>query len=213
MSQPTSGATRGSRGQHSSVVSAEERRRLERADTVLQPSATTGSRVAHHHAVSSRLATMHSLQARLARAEAGGGGSSEYAADLRAALNAELTAAAVYDRAYTHVASTLLGVDTADEALATPLPGGGAITRWACYKAANDAVAGACGRPTDYTLRYLRENVRACEAAGGDAATVTALLRDACAKAAREVAVTGIASVRIPVVATTVVREVEAEEA
>lgn len=206
------GATRGGRAQHPSAVSAEERRRqLERADTVLQPSEPSSAR-RRHHAVDARLATVHSLQARLAAAEAGGAGSaSDVAADLRAALNAELTAAAVYDRAYSHVASSLLGADSAEEALATPLPAGGVITQWSCYKAANDAVAAACGAPSDYTLRYLRENVRACELTGGAAATVAAMLRDACAKAAREVAVTGIASVRIPVAATTVYEAAGAE--
>ena len=157
------------------------------------------------HSVSARHATIYSLQRRLAKAEAGLYGdniqSAVMAAKLRVQLNEEYRLATIYDRAYTHLTGTFLGVSSVEEALAMPLlsdPEAG-ITQWSCYRAANDITQAECGKTTDYAMRYLRENARACELLKGNTATVLAVIKDSCRKAVTETNIKGPMPVNVEV--------------
>ena len=192
LSEPSNQQEKGShlRPAHPATV---ERRQLESVDAVF-------SELMPKTSVSARLATLHSLQHRTLKAEAGlyGDKSEALATKLRAELTSELTLAAIYDRAYTHITRTLLGVESVEEALARPLfpsQPDQAISQWACYKAANVAVARTCGHTTDYAMRYLRENARACEILDGRSATVVSVIADACSKAKQETEIKGPASI------------------
>lgn len=147
---------------------------------------------------SARTATIASIRARLARAQTSN--RAGLAAKLRAELDSELKTAAVYHRAYGHLTSATIGAPSVEQALALPLFDSEArgVTAWACLKAANAATAEACGASTDFTLRYLRENARVCEMNNADAAVVTAVVRDSCAKGAREVIVLGVTATTLP---------------
>lgn len=133
----------------------------------------------HSVLMSARHATISSLASRVARFQPG----TALHATVAAQLAVESRQAAVHTAAFTGVAQ-MLGYPTLEEAMAAPVH----VTQWNCYREAHAALAAsACGKHTDYTLRYSRLVAGLCEGASGATHIAAHALSSSCTAAAQEV--------------------------